>query len=1150
MTHETKTLNQSTRVANRFVRAINIERDLPDPDSLRGYRLTSRGEQALTRILSGLQCGSTQRAWRLTGPYGGGKSSLALLIASSFLHRFSRRHASGKLLHGRAPHLHVLGGKTINYRPIVLQGHYDDVSIALANRLLEALGQMRTSAARTKLTQALKRFVKARRTGAVAADSVLRLLDQFTVLEQRSTSPFDGVLLIVDELGRFLDYAAVAETDLDAGFFQALAERCAGERDVNTAVIGILHQRFEDYARSSAIGDRLLEWRKVAERFEEVTLEESVDGSLMLMAEAITTDVNSLSVQTAKAAVARVDLARKWGLLPSELADSNATALFPLHPSTALALSVLSRRLGQTERSVFSFLMSQDVGGFQAFLDSRTPTPETVFRLSDLCDYLMAHGIALVADAERSKRWAMLQDSLRGAPLHNDLELNVLKSIGVLNLLEPLPSIDCTLEQVSFAVLDETNSRAVGQAVESLIQRNVVFIRRATSELCVWPRSSVDLAREYRRTKPQVGEIRRLDDLIQKLPTPRPIVAHRHYIRTGTLRTLSVRVAPHIDAIANLDSESTLADGNLYIVPVYPDQNAADVDAMLRQTSEELPQGTVLAARALDQEMLDAAKDIQVWEAVKKACSDLRVDAIARDEVDDSIARARADLNRGLTGFLSFSEPDAEIRLFYQGEVISINDSAALSQWVSLLMDSRFSAAPVFHNELINRVTISTQAATARSRLLAAMLGQEHAEDLGIRKTPPEKAIFRTLFQASGMHRSIAGQWQFIAPEENISWSTCWHAVETALSGSEPVVLHDVIKQLMKPPIGLRETPALVLCVAVLIANRFKLALREEGTFITELTTAHLGRMAKSPARFDARLLPATKANTALLAIYQEVFLPDQENADIGDILRALFRWYLSLPSFTLQTKSLSKPPRVLLNSISKAGDPISLLHSDVPDALGINLDAGPTAKQVNALKRSLQKHVTAIDQALPTLVREVHRAACAAFGLTSDTSLLELRRHIRKLCELAGPMPNEPNVSALRLRTIDSQRNDQQWLESVANLLTGQQVGSWEDGTLHMFDASITRLASLLERVVVLAKTANDAGSDPLSLIGVHIVDATGRDRMFTVNTQQRDSQGCDVYKAIRAAIADVADPQRVLAQLLSEYAMTDTTKTIRPTR
>ena len=71
-------------IRRRYVRSVDMERDVGDPAGLDGYVVTPSIRDATTRILSGLSDQSSQRAFRVVGPYGAGKSAFGLLIAQLF----------------------------------------------------------------------------------------------------------------------------------------------------------------------------------------------------------------------------------------------------------------------------------------------------------------------------------------------------------------------------------------------------------------------------------------------------------------------------------------------------------------------------------------------------------------------------------------------------------------------------------------------------------------------------------------------------------------------------------------------------------------------------------------------------------------------------------------------------------------------------------------------------------------------------------------------------------------------------------------------------------------------------------------------------------------------------------------------------------
>src|SRR5262245_17518801 len=78
-----RSLSEFVSVRQRFVRSANVERD-SDGEAVSGYIPTARALDVVGRIVAGLASASNGRAISLTGPYGTGKSSLALFLDGLF----------------------------------------------------------------------------------------------------------------------------------------------------------------------------------------------------------------------------------------------------------------------------------------------------------------------------------------------------------------------------------------------------------------------------------------------------------------------------------------------------------------------------------------------------------------------------------------------------------------------------------------------------------------------------------------------------------------------------------------------------------------------------------------------------------------------------------------------------------------------------------------------------------------------------------------------------------------------------------------------------------------------------------------------------------------------------------------------------------
>src|SRR6266550_1982903 len=75
-------ISELLHIQRRYLRSAHLQRDFQDPAALDGYIVTPAIKANFDRIHRGIVPGSGKRAWRVTGDYGSGKSSFALLLAN------------------------------------------------------------------------------------------------------------------------------------------------------------------------------------------------------------------------------------------------------------------------------------------------------------------------------------------------------------------------------------------------------------------------------------------------------------------------------------------------------------------------------------------------------------------------------------------------------------------------------------------------------------------------------------------------------------------------------------------------------------------------------------------------------------------------------------------------------------------------------------------------------------------------------------------------------------------------------------------------------------------------------------------------------------------------------------------------------------
>lgn len=557
-------------IPNRYLRSVHLERDFHDTELLGQYILTPPMERAFIRIADGLRPQSGRRAWRITGDYGSGKSSFALVLA----HVLSNPSQPAVAAVRRAIDHHSPEIDRTELLPILVTGAREGLATAVARGILWALDWLGNRGnPQQNLMGLRKRAVEVMESGE--SRELLDLLTRLAAIPGRS-----GVLLILDELGKFLEYAALYPDREDVYILQRLAETAArsGERPI--ILVGVLHQGFHAYAERLPTAARH-EWEKIAGRFEEIVFDQPLAHTMSLVSSALDVCIEQLpsAVSSRADTIVQSTRATGWyGASVGPLADFNPLKIYPLHPTILPALITFFARFGQHERSLFSFLLSSEPFGLQAFAEQPVQIAGW-YRLCNFYDYVRANFGHRLAGASFRSQWLRIVDILDSFDTNDDIELSILKTVAVLNLIdaEQLLATDDTL----VAATDNEAPGKIATAINTLKQRGLLYKRGAAGGYRLWPNTSVNLETRFDDAKRALGPIDQVAVHLHSYLDVQPLLARRHYIETGTLRHFEVRYAdlPQLRDAASRPSE---ADGVIVVAlcDTVADQNEATAYAL------------------------------------------------------------------------------------------------------------------------------------------------------------------------------------------------------------------------------------------------------------------------------------------------------------------------------------------------------------------------------------------------------------------------------------------------------------------------------------------------------------------------------------------------------------------------------------------
>ena len=146
---------------------------------------------------------------------------------------------------------------------MLISGERAPLSTALLRGLengLKSFGIAANSSPRQKIRQLLETTVN---DTPLQASEITNLFESATCTIKKKGG--HGLLLIIDELGKFLEYAAQAPAQGDVFVLQTLAEFATRSEQTPLLFLTILHQAFEQYANKFAKSQQE-EWAKVQGR--------------------------------------------------------------------------------------------------------------------------------------------------------------------------------------------------------------------------------------------------------------------------------------------------------------------------------------------------------------------------------------------------------------------------------------------------------------------------------------------------------------------------------------------------------------------------------------------------------------------------------------------------------------------------------------------------------------------------------------------------------------------------------------------------------------------------------------------------------------------------------------------------------------------
>ena len=1010
-------LSDVLSVNTEFYRSVRIDADEADAG---GFVYSDTIDSFLNTLASHQEGERKQGAYTWTGPYGSGKSTLALSLISILEGSLGERQRAAE-----------------KYNPDT------------ANRIWSAFSAYEKPWQSISIIGDRVSFFDTLRNVA---------LEQGIVSDKESSSPKalvsgiaryadktkskSGLLICVDEMGKFLEYSISNQEDVY--IYQLLAE-AASRSNGKLLFVGILHQTFQEYA-SNAIKKVKSEWAKVQGRFVDISLNLTGAEQIELLAKAINAQKVPAAFQVLTSEVVQhlKDLNRG----PSQNFSEMLTSCWPLNPVVALCLGPISRRsYGQNQRSLFSFLGSGEPMGFTNYLNVTVYNDDLsqTYKLNNLWDYLKFNWGNLISASQDAQSFALVAellgqlDSLRAkdgslVPWLDD----VIKVVHLLQMTKQLTGLMPNVDTVAMAL--EIPRSDAAKLLQLLVSKSLLTYRNYNQTFALHEGSDFDLEQALEQ---QLEKNEQMDlALLSQQFLPSAIIGKRHYLRTGALRWATVSLCNE----TSFESEITKFNpDNSNFCRFLLSFDEFDGAVGKRAYPEKLEQ--VFVGRiGVSDVAYDTLREFHALQKVKETRPELARDRIARREVNERLDIRRVELETIFSQSLSSTE-------WTNVKTGKTAESKQLSKLVSISADQVFPLCIEISNELINRNKISGSASRALRQLLYDFRQFEGQENLGYKKFPAERAIFETIFLRHGLYAEKDNQWRFVAPaasgsEFGKTLDTLFRiTLELLKTERDRIVTFTEIYETIwaKPPFGIKAGLFPLFMYIFIRSYSSKIAYYRDDVFRTELRDIDLDNFLKSPKYCGLRYLNMDLNTKAMLTDIASIAVRfDQApitSIDALDVARRLIAIYDDIPNWAKRSSKVSDNAKKIRGVFARASDPAQFTLVDLPNLFG-NIDVN----DVNERKGLCEKIYQGLEE-LRTLqekfLESLHAHLMNELGVfpVNKTTVEKLHQRVEAVRKLSGDAAMESFITNLR-GLSDTPEN----VDKIATLLILKSSTAWID--------------------------------------------------------------------------------------------------------
>lgn len=1202
--------NNKIDVAKGFQTSVNIAYDLNNTGKISGFIPTMSSLDIIEDVMLSTAPNSTERARILIGAYGRGKSHIILVLLSLlykkdkalFANLLEKMKKSNPKLYDYTNEFIDSGRKLL---PIVVGGSSASLTQSFLFALQQALNDENLSdimpethfKASVNVIESWKKdypetynkFLKAlnepieqfilslKEYNVEAYEKFVELYPSLTsgssfnpflgfdvvelyekVVDKLCEVGYDGVYIVYDEFSKYLESSIGNATISDIKLLQDFAEKCVRSGKKQMHLMLICHKDISNYIDNNLPKEKVDGWRGVSGRFKHTTLHNNFAQMYEIISAVIKKDPDFWKDFVSKYKPQLEDLKERYvanGLIDGKDTEGVNSAIYgcyPLHPVSTFILPRLSEKVAQNERTLFTFLSSQEKHTLSSFLESADGefpllTPDYLY---DYFEPLFRKEVYTSEIHKIYKLTSNILQKLDGGSIH----ARIIKTISLIYMVEQYEKLPPVYDIIVDAFRESvTDTKEISNALEELINKDcIVYLKRSNNYLKLKESSGVDIPGEIEKRIESNKATLRVKDVLNNSSFDSYMYPTRYNDEHEITRYFDFLFIDSKEFWStedwNLKISNTMADGVIYaVIP----ENKEDIAKIAKKiTSDTYGERVVFC---LPKKFTYIEKVAFEYSAVCELKNLVVDDELLKDEYEIYIE----DLEEVIGSFIfSYARPETGgADYYYAGKQVAVFRKAQMSALLSEICEKVYPHAPIINNESINKNILPTVAINSRAKLLNGLLSTELEPNLGLSGTGQDVSIMRSTLVQTGVVKNVAEAPEIVvAPEdENMKYMLC--TIQTffanaGINGEQNfATLYD---RLTKPEygIGLKTGVIPIYIAAIIHLNRSNLVIKK-GNSEQKITADLLNGINDNPSNYSVVLEDWNEEKTAYLTQLEQLFekhVHEQEKVynSFAYIVSAMNRWYMSLPKYAKEMtktykgkeefKTISASHRKFVNSLKQLDiNPREYLFEKVFALFGFKEFSVDVVDNIAQTKKEYDVAIVSLLKALVSDVKIIFTPKGQEVR-GSLTSIIQDWYSSLKETTIQHLFANSENQILDLMKTITN--DETTFTQRLAKAVTALRVEDWNEGTIATFIKDLIVFKETIEEYDSQIADETSA-ADSYKLI---TTDSEGREVVKTFNRSKYSNRAKLLYNEITNSIDEMGqsiteqEKRQILIEILEK--------------